>query len=95
MNKEQANLCLRFDDYNKPRSTINRDSRAILNLDKDPDHVGIKVETADYCFNLISFYSPSNMLRKETILKYEKYGPMPGYLQAYLSQSPNEYHMIH
>jgi hypothetical protein len=92
MNKEQANLFLRFDGYKvyyKPRSTGDPecgggtavvvketvDHSQITNLDKDPDHVGIKVETADYRFNLISLYSPSNSLQKETVFKYKKYGP--------------------
>jgi hypothetical protein len=75
--------------YYKPRSTGDPecgggtavvvketvDHSQIPNLDKDPDHVGIKVETADYCFNLISLYSPSNSLQKETVFKYKKYGP--------------------
>ena len=44
------------------------DNSQITNLDKDLDHAGIKVETADYCFNLISLYSPSNTLRKKQYL---------------------------
>ena len=92
MNREQANLFLRFDGYKvyyKPRSTGDPecgggtavvvketvDHSQITNLEKDPDHIGIKVETADYCFNLFSLYSPSNSLQKETVFKYKKYGP--------------------
>jgi exonuclease III len=46
----------------------------ITDLDKDHDHVGIKVETVDFCFNLISLYAPSNSLKKETLIKYKNYG---------------------
>ena len=54
--------------YYKPRSTGDLecgggtavivketvDHSRITDLDKDPDHVGIKIETVDYCFNLVS-----------------------------------------
>ena len=82
MNREQANLFLRFDGYKvyyKPRSTGDPecgggtavvvketvDHSQITNPDKDPDHVGIKVETADYCFNFISLYSPPTRSKKK------------------------------
>ena len=75
--------------YYKPRSTgdpecgggtavIVKDTiehSRIIDLDKDPDHVMIKVETDDFCFNLVSLYAPSNSLTKETIMKYNKKGP--------------------
>ena len=74
--------------YYKPRSTSDPECRGgtavivketvdhsrITDLDKDPDHVGIKIETVDYCFNLFSLYAPSNSLKTETIIKYKKFG---------------------
>ena len=55
------------------KETVNH-SR-ITDLDKDPDHVAIKVETVDFCFNLVSLYAPSNLLKTETINRYKKHGP--------------------
>jgi len=75
--------------YYKPRSTGDPecgggtavivketvDHSRITDLDKDSDHVGVKIETVDFCFNLVSLYAPSNSLKKEKILKYKKLGP--------------------
>ena len=38
------------------------------------DHVGVKVETNDLSFNLVSLYAPSNTLKVETIKKYSELG---------------------
>ena len=38
------------------------------------DHVGIKVETNDLHFNLVSLYAPSNTLKLETVKKYSELG---------------------
>ena len=38
------------------------------------DHVGIKVETNDLSFNLVSLYAPSNSLKFETVKKYSELG---------------------
>ena len=54
------------------KETINH--LRISGLDPDLDHVGITIETADFCFNLISLYTPSNSLKKEMFLKYKKFG---------------------
>ena len=75
--------------YYKPRSTGDPecgggtavivketvDHSRITDLDKDSDHVGVKIETVYFCFNLVSLYAPSNSLKKEKILKYKKHGP--------------------
>jgi hypothetical protein len=50
------------------------DNSRITDLDSDPDHVGIKVKTSDFSFNIFSLYAPSNSLKKETIMKYKKHG---------------------
>ncbi len=69
MKQEQSNLFLRFDGYKvyyKPRknggpecgggtAVITRDS-SIPGLIKNLDHVEIKVETSDFCFNIFSLY---------------------------------------
>ena len=84
MNKEQTNLFLRFDGYKvdyKPSSTGDPEcgggTAVVVKETVDQSQItslDIKVETADYCFNLISLYSPSNSLQKETVFKYKKYG---------------------
>ena len=61
----------------------------IAGLDKDLDHVGIKIETSDFCFNLFSLYAPSNSLKKETILSYIKHGPDLFLLGDLNSKSPS------
>ena len=74
LNQEQANLFLRFDGYNvhyKPRklnpeygggvAIITRDSIAnsvIVGLCDKLDNIGVRVETNDICFSLISLYTP-------------------------------------
>ena len=90
MNREQANLFLGFDGfitYYKPRENKaefccgnaivvkNSISHTIIpNMDQVLDHLGIRVETNDFCFNLFSLYSPSNTLKFETFLKYKELG---------------------
>ena len=44
-------------------------------FDNDSDHVGVKIETNDLCFNLVSLYTPSNTLKLKTIEKYSELGP--------------------
>ena len=80
MNEEQANLFLRFDGYlvyYKPRNIAGKradgtvlvvkktiDHSLINGLDKKLDHIGLKVTTNDFCFNLLSLYAPSDSLKK-------------------------------
>ena len=91
LNQEQANLYLSFDGYTvryKPRKNnptygggvvvIVRDSIAnsvIVGLDDSKENVGIRVETNDICFNLVSLYSPAKTLDFEAIKKYSELGP--------------------
>ena len=91
LNQEQSNLLLRFDGYSvhyKPRKTnpeygggvaiIIKDSVAnsvIVSLDDNLDNIGVRVETKDICFNLISLYAPAATLNTETIKKYSELGP--------------------
>ena len=86
LNQEQANLFLRFDGYNvhyKPRklnpeygggvAIITRDSIAnsvVVGLCDKLDNIGVRVETNDICFNLISLYAPAKTLSLDTIKKY-------------------------
>ena len=90
MNQEQANLFLRLDGYSvhyRPRNknadfgggtaVIVKDSIAhvaIVDLDKDLDHIGVKIVTNDFNFNLVSLYSPLNTLKFETVKKYSELG---------------------
>jgi len=91
LNQEQAHLYLSFDGYTvhyKPRKNnptygggvvvIVRDSIAnsvIVGLDDSKENVGIRVETKDICFNLVSLYSPAKTLNFEAIKKYSELGP--------------------
>ena len=50
------------------------DHSVIKDLDKNLDHIGVRITTDDFCFNLISLYAPSNLLKSETFEKYNKYG---------------------
>ena len=86
LNQEQANLWLNFDGYTvhyKPRkinptygggvAVIIRNSIAnsiIVGLDDSKENVGIRVETKNICFNLVSLYSPEKTLNFEAINKY-------------------------
>ena len=88
LNQEQANLFLRFDGYSTnyhPRKNnpgfggrtalIVKESishTVIAGLDKDLDHIGVRIETNDLFFNTISLYSPSNTV--DTFKKYGKLG---------------------
>ena len=91
LNQEQANLYLDFEGYTahyKPRrinptkgggvAVIIRNSIAnsvIVGLDDSLDNIGIRVETKDICFNLISLYSPARTLKFDTVKKYCEFGP--------------------
>ena len=91
LNQEQANLYLSFDGYTvhyKPRK-INPTKRGgvavviknyiansvIVGLDDSNENVGIRVETKDICFKLISLYSPAKTLNFEAINKYSELDP--------------------
>ena len=83
MNQEEANFFLRFDGYVVYYKSRDKNPEfgggsaiivensiahvAIEGLDKGLDHVGIKVEANDVCFNLVSLYAPSNTLKADTI----------------------------
>jgi hypothetical protein len=58
-------------------------------LDKDLDHVEIKIETSDFCFYHFSLNAPPNSLKKETILSYIKHGPDLFLLGDLNSRSPS------
>ena len=89
LNQEQANLFLRFDGYSThfhPRKNnagfgggmtlIVKESishTVIAGLEKELEHIGVRIETNDLCFNIISLYSPSNTLKVDTFKKYGKY----------------------
>ena len=90
MNKEQANIFLRFDgfsSYYKPRkgnpeygegvAIIVKDtiSHVILSeLDKEDDQVGVKIKINNQSYNSISLYSPINQLSEITFKRYSSLG---------------------
>jgi hypothetical protein len=91
MNQEQANLKIRFDGYStlyKPRKAnpemgggvvlLIKDTivhSEITNLSGELDNIGIRVETNDFSFNLISLYSPANTLGFDSVKKFSELGP--------------------
>ena len=48
---------------------------AIAGLDNSLDNIGIRVETKDICFNLVSLYAPAKTLIYDQIKKYSELGP--------------------
>ena len=90
MNQEQVNLFLSFDSYSTyskirtknpefgggtaliVRNNINK--MAIKDLDKEHDHVGLKIELEGLSFNIFSLYSPANSLKTDILSNYMSFG---------------------
>ena len=91
MNQEEGNIFLRFDGYVtyfRPRlknpefgggtALLVLDSichEVIGGFDNNIDHVGVRIETNELCFNLVSLYAPSNSLKIELFERYSELGP--------------------
>ena len=92
LNQEQANLFLRLDSYTlyyKPRICnptrgggvailVNNSiiSTKIEGLDNNLEIVGVKIETVDFSFNLVSYYEPKgNNLSTDAIESFLELGP--------------------
>ena len=89
MNQEEGHLYLRFDGYVTSYKARERNpefgggtailvadsvAHMVIGLEKNLDHVGVRIETNDFCFSLISLYAPSNTLNFDTIRKYCELG---------------------
>ncbi len=77
MTQEEGLLYLRFDGYVTSYNTRERNpefdggtailvldsvAHMVIGLEKNLDHVGVRIETNDFCFSLISLYAPSKTL---------------------------------
>ena len=104
LNQEQSNLSLRFEGYSvhyKPRlvnpeygggvAIIIKDSiaaSALAGLDDRLDNIGIRVETNDICFNLISLYAPAKTLDHDSVKNFFELGPETFILGDLNSKTP-------